>query len=207
MRTAPAAWILAIALLVAGEVRPAGAQTAWTIDPGPSAVTFQVSHFYFTHVDGRFKSFRGTVVAPHGTDLTDASTRVTIPVRSVYTANRERDAHLVQKDFFWARRYPLMTFESTACTPTEGGYALTGDLTIRGVTHPITLAVTPGAVRQSPDGQVHAQYVATGKLERSAYGLRWNNVVEAGQLLVGDTVTLRLDITLVADELGLAHDH
>ena len=204
MRTA---CILAVALLFLGGVHSARAQTTWTIDPGPSTVTFQVPHFYFAHVDGRFKSFRGTVVAPHGTDLTDATMRVTIPVRSVYTANRERDAHLVQKDFFWARRYPLMTFESTACTPTENGYTLIGDLTIRGVTHPITLAVTPGEVRQSPTGQVHAHYVATGLLERSAYGLRWNNVVEAGQLLVGDTVTLRLDITLVSDEHGLAHGH
>lgn len=184
---------------------PAHAQVAWKLERGPSSVSFRVSHFYFTHIEGQFKSFRGTVVAPDEHSFANAEVNVVIPVSSVYTGIRERDNNLQDEPFFWADQHPEMRFSSTAFEQhSDSTYTLMGDLTIRGITHPITLDVAYRGLQTSTDGMTHAFFHATGTLNRYDYGMQWNTVAEAGGFVVGEEVEIELTVALAAKLTDLA---
>lgn len=170
--------------------------TAWTIDASHSHVEFAVRHMMVATVKGRFADVKGTVMWD-GADLSTAHVTVEIPVDTIDTKSDQRDAHLKSPDFFDAAAFPTMTFTSTKITPTTGNeFTIEGQLTIRGNTRPITLAVESNGQLRDPWGMDRAGFSATGKIDRLAYGLSWNAALETGGVVVAQDVKIALEIEL-----------
>ena len=166
----------------------------WSVDPGRSAVEFRVKHMLIQTVKGRFRDFDGAIVAGD-----EPSIAGSIKVASLETLQEDRDAHLRSADFFDAERYPEISFRSDRVhfNGEDSRFALAGELTIKGVTRPITLdGELQGAVADT-DGGDRMALALRGQLDRSDYGLVWNRVLETGGVLVGDSVHLVLDIAAV----------
>ena len=180
---------------MAGQVRTAAA-TAWKIDAAHSTVEFAVKHLMFTTVKGRFSDVTGTVEFDD-TDPTDGRADITIAAASIDTREPKRDAHLKSADFFDVEQYPTLTFRSTKVEGTARRFALTGDLTIRGVTRPITLDVTYEGTGKDPWGAERVGFAATGTLNRRDFGLTWNAALETGGVLVADEVKITLELQLL----------
>lgn len=169
----------------------------YEIDPTHSSVHFSVRHMMVSNVRGEFSKVSG-VIAYDPQNHADASVEATIDVASINTRDTQRDAHLKSPDFLDLERFPVITFKSTKVEPHEGGGKLTGDLTIHGVTHPITLDVEgPTPEVKDPWGKQRAGMSATAKLSRKDFGLTWNAALETGGVLVGDEVKITLDIEAV----------
>ena len=173
------------------------ARNTWTIDPAHTNVEFAVRHLMISTVKGRFGDVKGTV----DLDLANpASTRVdvTIAVNSIDTRNSDRDAHLRSPDFFDVAKFPELRYVSRKVDLLPGGtYRVIGDLTLHGVTREVPLTATLEGTGADPWGGHRAGFSATGKLNRSEYGLTWNNVLEAGGVAVGDEVKLVIEAELV----------
>lgn len=173
---------------------PAPAET-WEIRRGPSEVGFSVEHAVFFQVRGEFRKFAGTVVCPAG-DLSKARIDVMVDVGSVSTGHRDRDRHLRGEEFFFEKRFPQMRYVSRAVEHVGGDrYEITGDLTIRGVTKEVKLDAELTGRRWTARGE-RMDFVATGMLNRYDFGLRWNDLLETGALMVAEEVRLRLDVAL-----------
>jgi polyisoprenoid-binding protein YceI len=172
-------------------------RTTWKIDPAHSHVEFAVRHLMITTVRGRFGDVQGTVVTDD-TDPTKAEVEVTIAVNSIDTREAQRDAHLKSADFFDAEKFPTLTFKSTGVTDVKGDhFKLAGDLTIHGVTKPVTLDVTSEGRGKDAWGGERAGYSATTKVNRSEFGLTWNQVLETGGIAVADEIKISLDLQVV----------
>ncbi|MEP0545338.1 MAG: YceI family protein [Rhodothermales bacterium] len=177
----------------------AWSQTTWRIAQGPSTVGFKVQHFYFTHVDGVFRSFNGTVVRS-GDDFEGAQINASISVASVYTGIPARDEELMQPFFFDAEQHPDLLFESTSFEHVgDSTYVITGMLTIRGVTKPIELHAVRHDERIIRDGKRRVDFLATGRLDRFDFGLEWNKVAEFGNAIVGKMIDITLDVVLIEE--------
>jgi polyisoprenoid-binding protein YceI len=167
---------------------------SWFVDPTHSTVEFRVKHLVIQTVSGRFRDFDGAIVAGSAPFISGS-----IRVASLDTLHEERDAHLRSSDFFDAARYPEISF-SAAGMQFNGdarSFALSGELTIKGVTRPITLdGEFVGAVLDN-DGRERIALALCGQLDRSDYGLVWNRPLETGNVLVGNTVDLLLDVAAV----------
>jgi polyisoprenoid-binding protein YceI len=169
----------------------------WTIDPIHTTVAFGVRHLMITNVHGVFERVSGSVrfdpAAPESTEI-----RVEIPVESVNTRAPQRDAHLRSADFFAADQHPLITFQSTKVRSTGvDSLAVTGDLTMRGVTREVVLLVSQlAAVASDFNGQPRLGGSATATVKRSDFGMTFNKVLDAGGLAIADDVSLRLDVSL-----------
>jgi polyisoprenoid-binding protein YceI len=174
----------------------ADTQTTWTIDPSHSTVEFVAKHMMVTTVKGRFAEFAGTVSADE-TSFEDSSVEVTFQAASLDTRSEQRDTHLRSADFLDVERYPEVTFRSTAIRGAKESFKLTGDLTIRGVTRPITLDVTYEGEGKDPWGGTRASFSATGKFDRRDYGLTWNVALETGGILVSNEVKINIEAQLV----------
>ena len=174
----------------------------WNIDAGHSAIEFGVKHLGISSTKGRFQKFSGAVE----TDSTGAPTGldVTIDVASIDTNLADRDTHLRSADFFDTEKHPAMTYRSISVRPATNGYEVLGDLTLRGISRPVTFHVQAEAAVTDPWGNQRIAGQATGKLSRKEWGLTWNKVLEAGGLLVGDEVRFNLDIELVAERAAAA---
>lgn len=173
------------------------AATTWTIDPAHSHVEFAVRHLMITTVRGRFAGVTGTVVTD-GDDLGRAQVDVTIDASTIDTRESQRDAHLKSADFFHVEQHPSLTFKSTAVKDARGDrFTLVGNLTMRGVTREVALDVTAGGRGKDPWGGERAGYSATTKVNRSDYGLTWNQVLETGGIAVGDEIKISIDLELV----------
>jgi len=172
----------------------------WQIDPTHSQAEFAVRHLMIATVKGRFRDIAGTVVVEDG-DPTTAQVDVTIDVASIDTGVGQRDQHLRSADFFDTDRFPKLTFRSTGVERVgEDHYEVTGDLTIRDVTRPVTLdAHGLGSVRD-PWGKERAGYTATARINRKDFGLSWNQALETGGVVVGDEVKITLEVELVLDD-------
>lgn len=171
--------------IVSGTV----AQTKWNVDKLHSNVKFSVTHMVVSEVEGSFRVFDGSLVASKA-DLSDAQINFSVDVASVNTDNEMRDGHLKKDDFFNAEKYPKMTFVSKSMKPLGGNkYALTGDLTIRDVTKPITFDVTYGGQIKVGNG-AKAGFKAKATIDRLVYGLNWSKVLETGGLAVGKDVEI-----------------
>ena len=178
-------------------VTTAPAQTTWTIDPAHSQVEFAVRHLMISTVRGRFAGVTGTVVADEG-DLSTAQVDVTIDVHTIDTREAQRDAHLKSADFFDAEKFPVLTFKSTRVTDVKGArFKLVGDLTMHGVTREVTLDVTSEGRGKDPWGGERAGYSAVARVNRSDFGLTWNQVLETGGIAVGDEIKIALDLELI----------
>lgn len=187
---------LALALATALVMPLSARAETWKIQRGPSALGFTIEHAHFLQVNGDFKEFSGTVVCPDG-DFTRAQIDVVIDVGSIYTGHSDRDRSLRHEDFFFAERFPQMRYHSRSVQPLgDSKYLITGDLTIRGVTRPVSLEAQLIDRRTTRRGE-RIDFLATGRLDRYDFGLRWNDVLEAGGLLVGREVELRLEIALL----------
>ncbi len=170
----------------------------WTIDPSHSTAQFSVRHMMVTDVKGTFEKVSGTVNLDEK-DLTKSSVEVTIDTSSINTRDAKRDEHLKSPDFFDAAKHPKITFKSTSIKKVgKGTYKVAGDLTMRGVTKPITLDVIgPSAAVKNPWGTNVRGVSAMGKVNRKDFGLNWNKALEAGGVLVGDEVKLQIDAELL----------
>ncbi|MFI5196240.1 MAG: YceI family protein [Chitinophagales bacterium] len=165
----------------------------WTNDPVHSSIKFTVSHLTVSEVEGRFKTFNGTIESP-SKDFNNAQVNFTVEVNSITTEEENRDKHLKSDDFFNAEKYPQMTFKSTSFKKVKGNvYALEGNLTIRDVTKKIKFAVWYGGTAVDPYSNTKAGFKATGKISRKEYNLKWNKLTEAGGAVVGDEVTMLLN--------------
>jgi polyisoprenoid-binding protein YceI len=170
----------------------------YTIDAAHSSVGFTVRHLGLSKVKGRFESFEGdVVVAP---DPGSSSTSVRIDTASFDTGNADRDGHVTSADFLDVEVYPSMTFESTAVRQDGRRWALDGALTIKDVTLPVSLDVDFEGAGSDPWGGSRIAFSATTTIEREAFGLTWNQVLETGGVLVGKTVTIDLDVQAVRQE-------
>jgi polyisoprenoid-binding protein YceI len=170
--------------------------TTWKIDPAHTQVEFAVKHMMITTVKGRFADVTGEIQLDEG-NLVNSKVNIDTNVTSIDTREAQRDAHLRSADFFDVEKFPKMTFRSTAITGSLGEFKLTGDLTIHGVTRPLTLEVTHEGRGKDPWGGERIGFAATGKIKRSDFGLTWNAALETGGFLVGDDVKISLDVEAV----------
>lgn len=185
-------------MIVAGLAAqvPTQAQTTWMIDNSHSQVMFTVSHLVISEVTGSFKGFTGTISATKP-DFTDAKIEFNVDVNTVNTDNEMRDNHLKGDDFFNAGKYPKMTFKGTGLQKVSGNkYTLSGELTIRDVTKPITLDVTYFGTTNDPWGNTKAGFKIKGKINRFDYNLKWNTLTEAGGAVVGEEVEIVCNLEL-----------
>ena len=174
----------------------AAAAATWKIDPTHSTIEFSAKHMMFTTVKGRFAEFEGTVTGNQATPA-GASVNVTINAASIDTRTEQRDGHLRSGDFLDVEKFPKITFKSTKISGTRERFTLTGDLTIRDVTKPVTLDVTFEGQGTDPWGGTRAGFSATGKLDRREFGLTWNQALEAGGVLVSNEIKIQVDAQLV----------
>lgn len=174
------------------------ATTKWVLDPTHSEVQFKVKHLMITTVTGYFREYN-VEVETEGEDFTKASKILfTADVDSISTNNEQRDTHLKSEDFFDAANHEQIRFEGKNFEKASGDdYKLHGDLTIRGITKPVTVNVEFGGIVVDPYGQTKAGFTVTGKINRKDYGLTWDAVTEAGSVVVSDEIRLNSDIQLV----------
>ena len=173
------------------------ASTAWNIDPVHTNVEFAVRHLMIATVKGRFSDVQG-VVALDLANPAAARVDVTIAAGSIDTRNADRDTHLRSADFFDAEHFPVLRYRSRKVEVLpDGTFRVIGDLTIRDVTREVPLLATLEGTGADPWGGHRAGFSATGKLNRSDYGLLWNKVLEAGGVAVGEEVKLVIEAELV----------
>jgi polyisoprenoid-binding protein YceI len=191
---------IALALAFALAALPAAA-TEWALDDTHTEIGFSVRHMMVTDVKGAFDKYTG-VINIDEKDPTKSVVNVDIDVNSVNTKVAKRDAHLKGPDFFDAANHPKMTFKSTKIEKgaKPNTYKVTGDLTMRGVTKPITLDVEVSDAWTDPKewgGNVHRGVKATGKINRQEFGLKWQTKLDKGGVVAGDEVTLNINAELV----------
>ena len=179
--------------------------TTWQIDPAHSTIEFAVKHMMFTTVRGRFKGFTGTVrVDEQNPDR--SSVEVEIDASSIDTGAPDRDAHLRSADFLDVEHHPRLTFRSTRV---EGAHAkqgdrfrVTGDLQIRGTSIPVTLDAALEGIGRDPWGKERAGFAAKTEIDRREWGLRWNQALETGGVLVGHSVRIEIEAQAVKQDAG-----
>ena len=174
------------------------AVTAWNLDPAHSAAEFKVKHMMISNVKGKFSNMSGSLKLDEA-DVTRSSVEASIPLASLSTGDAQRDGHLKSADFFDAEKFPVLTFKSTAVKRTgDGELAVTGDLTLHGVTKAVTFAVEgPSAPSKDPWGNFRVGLSATARINRKDFGLSWNAALETGGVLVGEDVAITLDVQFI----------
>ena len=185
------------AALLAGSTAASAQSAAWTIDPGHSAAQFTVRHMVVSNVRGEFDGPTGTVTFDPA-DLRSLKVDVSFDTKSVNTRNADRDKDLRSDLFFDVAKFPKMTFKSRRAEPGAAGHLkLTGDLTIKGVTKEVILDVE-GPTPEIKDiwGERRIGATATTTIDRRQFGLVYNRMLEAGGAVVGDEVTVTIDIEM-----------
>ncbi len=172
--------------------------TTWNIDAVHTVAEFKVKHMMISNVKGQFTDIRG-VLTLNEDDLSDSSIEASIDAASINTREADRDAHLESADFFDVAKFPTLSFKSSKITRIgDGELAVAGDLTIHGVTRKVEFAVEgPTAPGKDPWGNTRMGLSATTRINRKDYGLTWNAALETGGILVGDEVTITLDVEFV----------
>lgn len=177
---------------------PQTAVTTWNIDPVHSVAEFKVKHMMISNVKGQFSGVSGTLSLDEA-DVTKSRIEASIPAASINTREEQRDAHLKSAEFFDVEKFPTLSFKSTRVARRgEGELAVEGDLTIHGVTRNVVFAVEgPTAPGKDPWGGTRIGLSATTKVNRKDYGLAWNATLETGGFLIGDEVTITLEVEFV----------
>ena len=177
---------------------PQAATTTWNIDPVHSVAEFKVKHMMISNVKGQFTGLQGTLTLDEA-NITNSHVQASIDAASITTRDAQRDAHLKSADFFDVEKFPALSFKSTRISRArDGELAIDGDLTIHGITRNVVFAVegpTPSA--KDPWGNTRIGLSASTKLNRKDFGLNWNTALETGGILVGDEVTITLDVEFV----------
>lgn len=171
----------------------------WTLDPAHSQIEFAVKHMMVTTVRGQFRKFSVDVDFDEE-NPERSSVAARIDASSIDTGMEARDAHLRSGDFFDAQAFPELTFRSSKIAASGDSYRIDGDLTIKGVTRPATLEAEIGGIVPNMQGGRRAGFSATTKISRKAWGLTWNQVLEAGGLAVGDDIKISIEVAMVAAE-------
>lgn len=170
--------------------------TKWALDATHSELGFKIKHLMISNVSGRFNSF--DVSAETGADdFNDAAITATIDVASIFTNNEQRDGHLRTGDFFEIEKYPNITFKSTAVKKEGDDLEVTGDLTMKDVTKPVTLKVEFAGITKDPYGNIKAGFSFAGKLNRKDWGINFNAALETGGVMLGEEVKYEGEIQLV----------
>jgi polyisoprenoid-binding protein YceI len=171
--------------------------TTWKIDPAHSEIQFKVKHLMITTVTGYFRSFDLTVETEND-DFTQAKKiEFTADAGSIDTNSEQRDTHLRSADFFDVDKFGQIRFTGKVLEGAGEDYKLNGDLTIRGVTKPVTLNVHFAGIVVDPYGQTKAGFEVDGKISRKEFGLVWNAMTEAGQVVVSDDIRVVCEIQLI----------
>jgi polyisoprenoid-binding protein YceI len=170
---------------------------SWKIDPAHSEVNFTVRHMMISNVRGRFENFEG-VVEFNEENPAASTVDVTIDTSSVNTREAQRDGHLKSPDFFDVEKYPVMTFKSKRIEVVDANHGkIIGDLTIRDVTHEVTLNTEYNGKVKSPFGHSSAGFSATTVINRKDWGLNWNVALETGGILVGDEIKIAIELEVI----------
>ena len=174
--------------------------STWVLDPVHSIAEFAVKHMMVSTVKGRFRGLDGTLTIDEAT-LINSSVTASIDVASIDTGQPDRDAHLRSDDFFGADQFPRITFRSTRVErKSDEEWKVTGDLTIRDVTRPVTLDTEFEGEVIDAYGKRRAAMTATTQISRKEFGLKWNALLETGGAVVGDTVKITLHIAAVRQD-------
>ncbi|MBS1969375.1 MAG: YceI family protein [Bdellovibrionales bacterium] len=169
----------------------------YQIDPSHSTASFSIKHMMIAKVHGGFEKMSGTLTYDKA-NPSKSSVQVAIEAASINTREPQRDTHLRSPDFFDVEKYPTITFKSTRVEGSGGELKVIGDLTIHGVTQQVTLDVEgPSDEMKDPWGNIKIGASGTTKIKRKDFGLTWNAALEAGGFLVGDDVTISLDVQFV----------
>jgi len=169
----------------------------WKIDPAHSEIQFKVKHLMITTVTGYFKKF-DLEAETESDDFNSAKNIVfTADIDSIDTNNAQRDTHLKSVDFFDSAKHSQLKFTGKKYTTSGSEAKLDGDLTIRGVTKPVTVNVEFGGIVVDPYGQTKAGFTVSGKISRKEFGLTWSAVTEAGHVVVGDEIKVHAEIQLI----------
>ena len=167
----------------------------WNIDPIHSEVGFSVRHMMVSKVRGRFTAFSGQIITAD--DPTKSSATAEIDLSSINTGQEQRDAHIKSADFFEVETYPTMTYKSTGVRVEDGEYILDGDLTLKGITKSVPLHLELNGFGPDPYGGVRAGFTATGEINRSDFNVSFNAPLQNGGVVVGEKITLQLEIEAV----------
>ena len=174
--------------------------TLWKIDPAHSEIQFKVKHLMITTVTGYFRKF-DLVVETEDEDFTQAKKiEFTAEASSIDTNSEQRDTHLRSADFFDVEKFGQIRFSGKTLERAGQDYTLAGDLTIRGVTKPVAVNVHFGGIVVDPYGQTKAGFEVEGKISRKEFGLVWNAMTEAGQVVVSDDIRVLCEIQLIRQE-------
>lgn len=169
----------------------------WEIDGGHSGIHFSVRHMVIAKVRGQFTRWSGSILAQEG-ELARASVEVVIDATSIETGVADRDAHLRSADFLDVASHPEITFKSTQLEKVDGErFRLAGELTIRGVTRQVALEVEHAGKTKDPWGNERAGFTARTSIDRKDFGLQWNQVLDAGGLVVGERVDIEIEVEAV----------
>ena len=177
---------------------PQTAVATWNIDPVHTVAEFKVKHMMISNVKGQFAKVTGTLTLDES-DLTNSRVEALIEAASIETRDAQRDTHLKSADFFHVEKFPTLSFKSTGIRLVrDGELAAEGDLTIRGVTRKVLFSVEgPTPPAKDPWGNTRVAVSATTKINRKDFGLTWNAALETGGILVGDEITITLDVQFV----------
>lgn len=171
--------------------RSVPAPGTWVIDPTHTSIEAVARHLMVSKVRGRFESFSGTITVADRPE--DSSVEISIDAASISSGTQDRDNHLRSPDFLDVDNHPTLTFRSTSVEPDGPAWKLHGELTIRGVTKPVTLDLTFLGATSDPWGNTKAAFEATGELERRQWGLTWNVPLDQGGLLVSETFQIEIE--------------
>jgi polyisoprenoid-binding protein YceI len=170
------------------------AQNTYSIDPAHSAADFKVKHMMISNVQGEFSNVKGLIIYDPA-HLEAAKVDATVDVTTLNTRDADRDKHLKSPDFFDAAKFPSMTFQSTKFVQANGKTQVQGNLTLHGVTKPVVLDLDgPSPEVKDPWGNFRRGVTATTTLRRQDFGLVWNKNLDGGGVLIGDDVTVTLNI-------------
>lgn len=177
---------------------PQAAISTWNIDPVHSVAEFKVKHMMISNVKGQFTGLSGQLTLDEE-DVTRSKVEATIDAASINTREAQRDAHLKSADFFDVEKFPTLSFQSSRVTSSRNDeLAVEGELAIHGISRKVVFSVEgPTAPRKDPWGKTRIGLSATTKINRKDYGLTWNAALETGGILVGDEVTITLDVQFV----------
>jgi polyisoprenoid-binding protein YceI len=171
--------------------------STWNIDPAHSGAEFKVKHMMIANVRGKFSGING-VLNRFEADHTKSTLEVSIDTTTINTQDGQRDGHLKSADFLDVEKFPTMTFKSAHIEKKGEGFAVTGDLTIHGVTKPVVLNVEEvSEPAKDPWGNTRIGLTATARINRKDFGLTWNTTLEAGGVLVGEEVNITLDVQFI----------
>jgi polyisoprenoid-binding protein YceI len=178
------------------EQRQFPAPGTWVVDKSHSSLDFVAKHLMVTKVRGTFGGFSGTIVI--GDTPEESHAEAVVEVASLTTGDEKRDGHLHSPDFLDVGSHPEMTFKTTKIQSNgDGEGTVTGDLTIKGITRPVTLHTTFVGLARDPWGGERAAFTATAEIDREDWGMTWNQALEAGGVLVSKKVKLEIDVQAV----------